>query len=82
MKIKRLWKRDVCITLLLAVGFGCFITGLVIGHYQQYQHEKFLQEMVGDGVPVSEIEELIEQNHQLTEKMKDIFIRLGLEGGK
>lgn len=79
LKIKRMVKRDLCITLLLAVGFICFITGLVVGHYQQYQHEKFLQEMVGGGVPMSEIEELIEQNHQLTEKMKDIFTRLGLE---
>lgn len=80
MKVKRMVKRDVCITLLLAIGFVCFIAGLVIGHYQQYQHEKFLQELTGPGVSVSEVEELIEKNHKLTEKMKDIFIRLGLEG--
>lgn len=80
MKVKRLWKRGVCITLLLAVGFVCFMAGLVIGHYQQYQHEKFLQELMGTDVPMSEIEELIDQNYELTRKMKDIFIRLGLEG--
>lgn len=82
MKVKRLWKRDLCITLLLAVGFVCFIAGLVIGHIQQAGYEKFLQEMVGSGVTVEEIEKLIDQNHKLTEKMEDIFVRLGLKEEK
>ena len=79
MKVKRLWKRDLCITLLLAVGFICFIAGLALGHYQQYQHEKFLQELTGSGVSIVEVEKLIHLNHKLTEKMKDIFARLGLK---
>ena len=79
MKVKRLWKRGVCISWLLAVGFICFIGGLVLGHYQQYQHEKFLQKLTGTGVPISEVEKLIDQNYKLIEKMKDIFARLGLE---
>lgn len=82
MRVKKLWKRGACITLLLAVGFVCLISGLVIGHYQQCQHEKFLQELVGGGVSVEEIEELIDQNHELTNKMKDIFNRLGIGRGK
>ena len=80
MKIKRLWKRDVCITLLLAVGFICFIAGLVIGHVQQAGYEKFLQELTGTGVSMEEIEKLIDQNYELTNQMKDIFDRLGLRG--
>ena len=79
MKVKRMVKRDVCITLLLAVGFICFIAGLVIGHFQQAGHEKFLQEMVGSGVTMEEVEELIEQNYKLSNQIKDIFKRLGLE---
>jgi len=78
LRVKKLWRRDLCLALLLAVGFACFIAGSALGHYQQRQHEKFLQYMTGGGVPISEVEELIEQNHKLIDTMKDIFVRLGL----
>lgn len=80
MAIKKMWSREVCITVVMVVGFFSFMAGLAIGHYQQHQNEEFLQELMGPGVPMSEVEELIEQNYVLTEKMKDIFARLGLEG--